>query len=187
MALKYMLTRDHCKTFDFARLCSLVMLKPASGVPEPVTLGIYASGARLIGIDLDLLQPWEATFTADILWSLCYLQMLLLSLLNGFQYIFSLGHPSWKCCYFEVAWKTSYYLPQLFQDFKLVMYIFPSSIYYPVGFLFVCFFLTPPWCYLHLWPTDQMFCTPPCHISRGWGSLTKLKKPRTKDTWTFLL
>lgn len=70
--------------------------------------------------------------------------MLLLSLLNGFQYIFSLGHPSWKCCYFEVAWKTSYYLLQLFQDFKIVMYIFPSSIYYPVGFLFVCFFFPPP-------------------------------------------
>lgn len=107
------------------------MLKLAPSLPDPVSLEAYASSARLSEVDLDLLQPWEVTYTGEDLWSLYYLQMHLVSI------FFSppLGYLSWKCYCFDVAYRTSYNLLQLLQDFKVIMYIFPSSIYCPEVFL----------------------------------------------------
>lgn len=59
------------------------------------------------------------------------------------HFILCLGYLSWKCCCFGVAYRTSYYLLQWLQDFKVVMRIFCSSIYHPEVFwscvaLYVC-------------------------------------------------
>lgn len=105
------------------------MLKLAPSLPDPVSLEAYASSARLSEVGLNLLQPWEVTYTGEIC-GVCTTYNC-----TWLAFFFSLGYLSWKCYCFDIAYRTSYNLLQLLQDFKVIMYIFPSPIYCPEVFL----------------------------------------------------
>lgn len=90
-------------------------------------------------------QCWYKPFST--LRSQVYWRSLMVFVLSanapGQHFILCLGYLSWKCCCFGVAYRTSYYLLQWLQDFKVVMRIFCSSIYHPEVFwscvaLYVC-------------------------------------------------
>lgn len=116
MTPKHMWMWGHWNMFGLIMLCCQEMLKLASGLPDPFSWEASASCARLSKVGISLFQPWEAKEKS---YSVC---MAYECSWSAFYFTLWLGYLSRKCCCFGVPYRTSYYLLQWLQDFKVVIY-----------------------------------------------------------------